>query len=495
MGAGFAQLLAAQGEPAGVHDDATVETDGADVPRPTADDGVGQPAPTPGAVPDPDDDPDGDEDEITPGALAPQAPSPTVDAPSSDPPLVPVGSMDPVTPDSPFANPSGPPTRPMEPLTPMDPVRPDSPFANPSGPPTRPMEPLAPMDPVTPDSPFAKRDVQATTADGPSGSEPAASRASDQHAGDVARRLAALEEMAPPRASGEPGRSGAAGPVPGHQPAADAAVAAARRALTAALRGEQATGPVEARDVPAPSRGEGSRVPHESRYSPLMPRFEAADSAGGEPSRGDASGQAGGRQSAGVAAALDLALRRAGLGADDGASLGFERVVRQAASSTVLAGPAAGSAAQGAFPQATLWPETFVMPGQPLSQAGAGSLGQPELPEQIVRAIRLHWTQGISEARVRLQPQHLGDVTIALRVEHGAVRADLHADSVEVRNMIRGNEAELRRTLSEQGLQLSRLTVNEEPDHRAPQQDRDGGAPGHRRRPRPQAGPRFDELV
>lgn len=126
----------------------------------------------------------------------------------------------------------------------------------------------------------------------------------------------------------------------------------------------------------------------------------------------------------------------------------------------------------------------------------AGSL-DGEVPQQIVRAIRLQWNQGVSEARLRLQPEHLGEVRVSLRVEHGMVRADLQADTAEVRNWIRTHEADLRRMLSEQGLDLDHLTVQDEPssDDRHGQDDQ---RRHHRRAARASHGreaPRFEVRV
>jgi flagellar hook-length control protein FliK len=86
--------------------------------------------------------------------------------------------------------------------------------------------------------------------------------------------------------------------------------------------------------------------------------------------------------------------------------------------------------------------------------------------EQIVRAIRLQWTQGIGEAHLRLSPAHLGEVTIRLRVEHGVVTAWLRGESAMAIERIRAHEAELRAALEEQGLTLDGLDLAVDPDGR-----------------------------
>lgn len=166
-----------------------------------------------------------------------------------------------------------------------------------------------------------------------------------------------------------------------------------------------------------------------------------------------------------------------------------------------------------AAPRASAQTPSLASAGNPLGLAPAGqpvgptgtmsSLGldmapahEVELPQQIIRGIRLQWNQGVSEARLRLQPQNLGEIQVTLRVENGVVRADLQADTAEVRNWIRGHEAELRRTLGEQGLDLERLRVLEDAEQ---QQRREDGDPTHqhRRAPRrPSAdAPRFEVHV
>ncbi len=85
------------------------------------------------------------------------------------------------------------------------------------------------------------------------------------------------------------------------------------------------------------------------------------------------------------------------------------------------------------------------------------------LHRQIVQAIQLQSRNGVGEARVTLQPEYLGELTIALRVENGGVTAHVSAATSEVRDWLGANEAMLRQGLSEQGLRLDRLVVSNEP--------------------------------
>jgi hypothetical protein len=91
----------------------------------------------------------------------------------------------------------------------------------------------------------------------------------------------------------------------------------------------------------------------------------------------------------------------------------------------------------------------------PLRTADAAELGP-----QIVQAIKLQWQGGIGEARIRLQPEYLGEMTIAIRVDRGVVTASLESDTSAVRQWLQGHESVLRQGLADQGLHLDRLLVS-----------------------------------
>ncbi len=84
----------------------------------------------------------------------------------------------------------------------------------------------------------------------------------------------------------------------------------------------------------------------------------------------------------------------------------------------------------------------------------------------MVRAVRLQWANGVSEARLRLHPEHLGEVTIDLRVEQGRVTAALRLDNPAAAEWIRGQRAELQASLGSQGLDLGSLEIVVDPDGR-----------------------------
>lgn len=83
-----------------------------------------------------------------------------------------------------------------------------------------------------------------------------------------------------------------------------------------------------------------------------------------------------------------------------------------------------------------------------------------ELPAQVVQSIRMQAINGGGEAIIRLNPEYLGELVVAVKVEQGAVSAALQSDVPAVRKWVEANEGSLRQALADQGLQLDRLTVS-----------------------------------
>jgi len=93
--------------------------------------------------------------------------------------------------------------------------------------------------------------------------------------------------------------------------------------------------------------------------------------------------------------------------------------------------------------------------------AGGSLANETDLPTQIVQAIRLQWAGGVGDARITLQPEYLGELSIAIRVEHGAVTAALESSVPAVRQWIDAHQPMLRQALAAQGLELERLVTTE----------------------------------
>ena len=118
---------------------------------------------------------------------------------------------------------------------------------------------------------------------------------------------------------------------------------------------------------------------------------------------------------------------------------------------------------------------------------------QLELPDQLVRGIRMQWRNGVGEAKLRLTPEHLGEVLVSLQVRQGSVSAVLRVDSEIVKDWIRTHQNELKASLAAQGLRLDEFVV-EEDGHADQRPGRESDNP-RRRPPRPSSEGRFEVRV
>ncbi len=84
----------------------------------------------------------------------------------------------------------------------------------------------------------------------------------------------------------------------------------------------------------------------------------------------------------------------------------------------------------------------------------------------LVQAMRITAKAGGWEATVRLKPEHMGEVTIALRVDGKNVSAVVQAESAGVRQWLMSQEDAVRSGLSEHGLQLERFAVSRDGQRR-----------------------------
>ena len=112
-----------------------------------------------------------------------------------------------------------------------------------------------------------------------------------------------------------------------------------------------------------------------------------------------------------------------------------------------------------------------------------------DVSAQLVQSIRVQWSGGAGEARVRLRPEHLGEVVAIIKVEQGAVTATLQAERPDVRRWLEAHTQTLREGLVEHGLKLDRLVVLTEPARGDTRDDPQGRARG-RHPQQPQQRPR-----
>jgi flagellar hook-length control protein FliK len=103
-----------------------------------------------------------------------------------------------------------------------------------------------------------------------------------------------------------------------------------------------------------------------------------------------------------------------------------------------------------------------------------------DIPQQIVQAMKLQWNNGVGDARIKLQPEYLGELAITIRVDRGDVTATLQASTPQVRQWIEGHESMLRQMLSDRGLQLDKFVVTDERPPSSSDEEAQGREPQER---------------
>lgn len=83
-----------------------------------------------------------------------------------------------------------------------------------------------------------------------------------------------------------------------------------------------------------------------------------------------------------------------------------------------------------------------------------------DVPRQIVEHARLIRNTGDTQMVIKLNPQHLGELTLKVSVsENGAVNASFHSDNAQVRTIIENSLVQLRQELNQQGLKVDSVEV------------------------------------
>jgi hypothetical protein len=131
-----------------------------------------------------------------------------------------------------------------------------------------------------------------------------------------------------------------------------------------------------------------------------------------------------------------------------------------------------------------------VAAGSGLPAAFAAQADGGDAAQQVIRTMRLQWSGSVGEAQLRLEPEHLGQVLVSVRVDQGNVSATLHADSAMAQQWIEAHQQDLRQALQDQGLRVTHFNVTTNPDDRA---RRDGSAPQDQPRNQQQPARRRDQ--
>jgi flagellar hook-length control protein FliK len=80
--------------------------------------------------------------------------------------------------------------------------------------------------------------------------------------------------------------------------------------------------------------------------------------------------------------------------------------------------------------------------------------------EQLVKGIVVHTGGSQTQVRLRLQPEHLGDVSLKLTVDGNTIAANVVTQNADVRNVLLANTHQLARSLADAGLALGNFSVD-----------------------------------
>jgi flagellar hook-length control protein FliK len=83
-----------------------------------------------------------------------------------------------------------------------------------------------------------------------------------------------------------------------------------------------------------------------------------------------------------------------------------------------------------------------------------------EIINQIVDRMKIGVRPEISEIRISLKPEHLGDVSVRITTREGVVAAQIVAGTEQVRNLLESGVGRLREALEEQGIKIDEIDVS-----------------------------------
>ena len=83
-----------------------------------------------------------------------------------------------------------------------------------------------------------------------------------------------------------------------------------------------------------------------------------------------------------------------------------------------------------------------------------------EIMKQIVEKLRVDVKDGVSELKMILKPENLGEISLKLITVAGVVTAEFIAQNEKIKQILESNFAELRNVLQDQGLVISSLSVS-----------------------------------
>jgi flagellar hook-length control protein FliK len=142
-------------------------------------------------------------------------------------------------------------------------------------------------------------------------------------------------------------------------------------------------------------------------------------------------------------------------------------------------------------PRSTADPLPAAATTAPASSAPASSSLPGSAIAQVDGSVRWMLQNGSQEAQLQLHPDSLGQITIALRVEGGAVHARLWVSEPGSMQAVQDGRSHLEQSLREQGLQLGSFDLHQgqrpfqESSARLPSEVRETPAPSPARQETP----------
>ncbi len=82
-----------------------------------------------------------------------------------------------------------------------------------------------------------------------------------------------------------------------------------------------------------------------------------------------------------------------------------------------------------------------------------------DVVDQVVKGLALKVQGELSEVRIRLEPESLGEVVVNMRMENGKLQAQIDVSQAGVKGVLDGNLGQLRQSLSVRGIEVQRLDV------------------------------------
>ncbi len=102
-------------------------------------------------------------------------------------------------------------------------------------------------------------------------------------------------------------------------------------------------------------------------------------------------------------------------------------------------------------------PQTSVKDPAPVAAKTEENLMQ--FSQSLVKSGQLLLSTGVADMRIRLKPEHLGDLRLRIMMEEGILKATFQAQSQQVKEILESNLSALKQSLKEQGIQVEKFVV------------------------------------